>query len=367
MLEAALKNMAVHCAGDHCRAVRRLYNHGLTRRAVAPNNNSDNVCGVQPLASTVPRLTLRRPRMRVVADAGTGIDDHDGRSARFVNIALEAHPDRNECVLVKRADHGNAMRLVCYEAAPPDALDPCSCLRRAWSVAAIPVPSPSGWKVRFVSASACGRWVALVRVNCLKTCKDDVGSLVEVFRVDGSNAEGATAPHAQLALRRGHALVLSAWFRAQDLSQLDAHDGVARRRATILCLCTHTFCDNGLAWSEQYTQWFPNAPQPGINRVYQYALEDGAFAHACARGVVAALPLGDGLLLRPQGVEVEMGPEHHTESVGLDVASPLACVAQFCRRDGMTMPVAQSFAPETCLVNPSSVHQCADSLSLIHI
>ena len=363
VLEGALKNMAAHCAGDHCRAARHLYNHGVTHRAVAPNNR-DDVCGVQPLASTAPRLALRRPRMRVVTDAGTGIDDHDGRAARFANITLEAHPDRNECVLVKRADNGNAIRLVCYEAAPPDALDPCSCLRRAWSVAAIPASSTNGWKVQFVSLSACGRWVALVRANLIETCRDDVASLVDVFRVDGSNAEDATVPHAQLALRRGQAIVLSAWFRTQDLSQLDAHDGVARRRATIFCLCAHTFCDNGLAWHEQYTQWFPNAPRPGINRVYQYALEDGTFAHACARGVVAALPLGDGLLLRPQGVEVEMVPEHHTESVGLDTTSPLAPGAQFCRRDGMTMPVAQSFAPETCLVNPSNVHQCADSIGM---
>ena len=59
-----------------------------------------------------------------------------------------------------------------------------------------------------------------------------------------------------------------------------------------------------------------------------------------------------------------MVPEHHTESVGLDATSPPAPGAQFCRRDGATMPIAQSFAPETCLVNPSNVHQCADSIGM---
>ena len=360
VLEAALKCMAVHCAGDHCRAARRVCNH--ESRVVAAHDDDEH--GVQP-PRRHPCRAARRPRVRVVMSAGSNV-------LRGAHIVLAAHPDRNECVLARRVDNGDPIiRLACYEATPPETLDPCSGLRRAWSMAAGPtaafaVPSPpssQSWRVQSVSASACGRWVALVRVTHFKANSDDVGCVVDLFRVDGHNntEEGATAPHTQLALRCGRDLVLSAWFREQDLSRLDALDGVARRRATILCLCTHTFCDNGLAWSYQYVQWFPRASSPGINKVYQFALEDGAFARACARGV-APLPDNEGLLLRPQGVEVEMVREHHTETVGLDAASIPDASAQFCNRDGVSMPIAQSFAAETCMSSKNHGHECADSV-----
>ena len=351
VLEAALKCMAVHCAGDHCRAARQVCN---ARRAPPPT--SEAVPARPPSSSSsFPRLAPQRPRVRVVMSAGRG------------HLALAAHPDRNECVLAGQVDDGKAIRITCYQAAPPTTLDPFSGLRRAWSAsteAAAAAADAPRWQVQSMSASACGQWVALTRVSRLDAHSDDIGCVVDLWRVPAAADAPPARPHAQLALRRGRDLALSVWFRSQDLASFDALDGVARRRAIVLCLCIHTFTDEGLGWYDQYAQWFPRASPPGVNRIFQFALEDGAFARACTR-TGAPLPDDEGLLLRPQGVEVETVPEHHVESTtGLDVASIPAAGADFCRRDGATMPVAQSFAPETCISNTSKRAECPDSIGV---
>jgi len=268
MLESALVAMVPHCAGEHCRSVRRAHNLRTAEFRAEHSNKST--------------LGTQRPCVKVVHDALISY-----------NVA------RSDC-LISTEDHGR-VRMSIMSDETSDALDPHTELRCRWHTD-LPSISDIARVCHHLAISECGKWVAVVqRRAALPAGKVFPDSHICLYEV-GSSECGPRVSHCLV-----DTLVQALWFRKYNLDARDAVDGVARTNATILCFYGSVrYPSTSSCWSTvgRLTSW--QAPVCTTN-VHQFCIEDGAFANAklsergqlefgqllCPAGLVAKLPTHD--------------------------------------------------------------------------
>jgi hypothetical protein len=271
MLESALVAMVPHCAGEHCRCVRRA--HNLRTSEFRAEHSSELILGTQ------------RPYVKVVHDA-----------------LVSVNATRSNCLL-STEEHGR-VRVSVMSDETPDALDPHTELRCRWHTD-LPSISDQACVCHHLAMSECGKWVAVVqrRTGPVPAGKIFPDSHIHLYEV-GSSGGGPRASHCLV-----DTLVQTLWFRKYNLDARDAVDGVARTNATLLCFYGSVCCPltmRSSCWSTvgRLTSW--QAPVC-TTHVHQYCIEDGAFTNAklsergqlefghllCPAGLVAKLPTHD--------------------------------------------------------------------------
>ena len=330
MLESALVAMVPHCAGEHCRSVRRAHNLNLLSAHRAYNlrlSSAEYLAQRQQSQLRSIMLGTQRPCVKVVHDA---------------LVSGHAHAARADCLI--STEKNGQVHLAVMSDETPDALDPHTQLRCRWR-ADLPSISDQARVCHHIAISECGKWVAVVqrRTGPVSTGKTFPDSHVTLWEVGSSlGGGGARAPH--VSQRLCDTLVQSLWFRTCNLDARDAADGVARTNATILCFYAsvcYPSTTRPSCWGTvgRLTSW---QALPGTTHVHQFCVEDGSFTNAklSDRGQLA---WWFGHLLRPAGLDAKL-PVH-----GQD-----AC--DNCRNN----VVANAVEDETAIISLAA-STCADS------
>lgn len=296
MLESALVAMVPHCAGEHCRSVRRAHNLNLL--------NAHRACNLRPSSAEYLdqrqqsqlrsiMLGTQRPCVKVVHDA---------------LVSGHAHAARADCLI--STEKNGQVHLAVMSDETPDALDPHTQLRCRWS-ADLPSISDQERVCHHIAISECGKWVAVVqrRTGPVSTYKTFPDSHVTLWEVGSSlGGGGARSPH--VSQRLCDTLVQSLWFRTCNLDARDAADGVARTNATILCFYAsmrYPLTMRSSCWGT-VGRLTSGQALPCTTQVHQFCVEDGSFTNVklTDRGQLA---WWFGHLLRPAGLDAKL-PVH---------------------------------------------------------
>ena len=258
MLESALNGLVCHCAGEHCRGVRRAHNESI---AVPQSKGTDRP--PTPMLSAVLGGG-RRPRVKVVWPSTV---DH-----------LAAGTSVNECVVCVRTRQSTRKddvtnSLLGLKDDPPEAFNANTelSLVRRLEVDAVDAPTESASCVDKLTVSSCGQWIALTKLLYL----DDLG---QVRRPDGGaclqvwhrGADGVAVLRGTLRYRGVH--VSQVWFRMLD--------PLAPSSPVHLCLVAFAYADlegNGVEYGlDPANDWLRH------NSICQFDLEND-FEDVCRR------------------------------------------------------------------------------------
>ena len=249
MLESALVSMVPHCAGEHCRSVRRAHNARLSDPALLTEQ--------QKLPWNVDMLGSHRPCVKVVYDEPAAVFAHAARSDYL--FATEENGEPRISVMSDDA---------------PDVLDPHTELRCRWRAN---MPSITGRnRVSHLAISACGKWVATLQLHMPTVSRNTFpDSHVTLWEVGSSGG-----PRVSRCFR--DTLVQTLWFRTANLDASDAADGVARSNAAVLCFYAsvcHPSTTQSSAWATIVSLTAGEA-HVANTAVYQFCVEDDSFANA---------------------------------------------------------------------------------------
>ena len=249
MLESALVSMVPHCAGEHCRSVRRAHNLRLSSAEYRAEQQQSQ------LRSIV--LGAHRPCVKVA---------HDEPAAVF------AHAERSDYLLA--TEENGQPRIAVMSDDPPDALDPHTEIRCRWRA---DMPSIAGRnRVSHLAISACGKWVATLQHRMATVSATTFpDSHVTLWEVGSSGG-----PRVSRCFR--DTLVQALWFRTANLDESDAEDGIARSNATVLCFYASVCYPSTTRPSSWGTILSLTAGEAHVatTSVHQFCVEDDSFANA---------------------------------------------------------------------------------------
>ena len=252
MLESALNGLVCHCAGEHCRGVRRAHNESI---AVPQSKGTGRP--PTPMLSAV--LCGRRPRVKVVWPSTV---DH-----------LAAGTSVNECVVCVRTRQSTRKddvtnSLLGLKDEPPEAFNAnteLSLVRRI-EVDGVDAPTESASCVDKLTVSSCGQWIALTKLyldELGQARRYDGGACLQVWH---RGADGVAVLRGTLRYRGVH--VSQAWFRMLD--------PLAPSSPVHLCLVAFAYADlegNGV---DPANDWLRH------NSICQFDLEND-FEDVCRR------------------------------------------------------------------------------------
>lgn len=259
MLESALNALVCHCAGEHCRGVRRAHNE-----SIATPQKKGTTRPPTPMLAMV--LAGRRPRVKVVWPSGV--------------VMLAAGASVNECFLalrptdyVRPAAHASSLgyafgnnvvgSLVSLRDEAPEVFNPNTELRPVRRIEVCQRDTKCRAIVEEVATSPCGQWVALLKevLNADGTRAEQKRAKLELWQFD--TIGNAAVPQLRGSLSSAEAHVHCMWFAVGEPYNL----------------CFIAYRAN--RYGEQ-----PNSPSfpytPHRNGVYQFGVA-GEFAEVCAR------------------------------------------------------------------------------------
>ena len=249
MLESALVSMVPHCAGEHCRSVRRAHNLRLSSAEYRAEHQQSQMRSVV--------LGALRPCLKVVYDEPAAVFAHAARSDYLLATEENGEP-----------------RIAVMSDDPPDVLDPHTELRCRWRTNMPSIPGRT--RVTHLAISACGMWVATLQLHMPTVSANTFpDSHVTLWEVGSSGG-----PRVSRCFR--DTLVQTLWFRTANLDASDAADGVARSNATVLCFYAsvcHPSTTRSSVWA-RIASLTAGEAHVANTAVYQFCVEDDSFANA---------------------------------------------------------------------------------------